>query len=73
MKAHRTPWIDVSLQVSFEETQMELLLRNGKRERRDAVVPVFRLPDGTEFTGRRLGENLRARIIRACKPSKGAR
>lgn len=78
-KQHRTPWIDVQLQVCFEEAEMELLVRGGysgksgtRREKVNVTTPVFRLPDGTEFSGRRLGGDLRERIVRAGKP-KGAR
>ena len=64
----RTPWVEVTLKVSFEEREMEVLLRNGVRERRPIVTPIFRLPDGTEFTGRRVGGDLRQRIFKAAKP-----
>jgi len=66
----RTPWITVQMQVAFEESEMEVLVRDSRigearREKREILMPVFRLPDGTEFNGRRAGEMLRARIIRA--------
>ncbi len=73
MKKFRTPWIDVPLQVAFEETEMQVTLRGGiGLETRLIATPVFRLPDGTEFTGRRIGPELRTKIARACKP-KGIR
>jgi len=74
---HRTRWISVPMQVCFEESEMEVLVRDGRsrrdetrRETREILMPVFRLPDGTEFTGRRAGEALRAKIIRAAEEAK---
>jgi hypothetical protein len=62
------------MQVCFEESEMEVLVRDGcaeaRRETREILTPVFRLSDGTEFTGRRAGETLRARIIRAAKEAR---
>lgn len=71
-RAHRTPWVDLGLQVCFEETEMTVLLRDGKRQTRPVSTPVFRLSDGTEFTGRRASDELRARIFQAAK-AKGVR
>lgn len=64
-KRYRTPWIDIELQVAFEEAEMELFRRNGRHEKVTVVTPFFRLPDGTEFSGRRLDADLRKRIIQA--------
>ncbi len=74
MTKFRTPWIDITVQVCFEETQMEIVRsgHDGPREKRDIVTPVFRLSDGTEFTGRRLGKELRAKLVQAGRP-KGLR
>lgn len=63
----RTPWFPVCLEVAFEETIMEVLTRNKGPQRRRIVTPVFRLANGTEFTGRRLSSDLRAMITRAGK------
>jgi hypothetical protein len=63
----RTPWIDVPMRVCFEESEMEVLLRTGERQTRVMVTPIFRLPDGTEFTGRRIGPELRQQIAKAGK------
>lgn len=63
---HRSPWIEVCLEVAFEETLMEVLSK-GKTQSRRVVTPVFRLPNGTEFTGRRVGSDLRRMITRAAK------
>lgn len=69
-KAHRTPWIKVEVQVCFEDTTMEVLVRNRVRETREIMTPVFRLPDGTEFTGRRMSDDLRVRILKAASHKK---
>lgn len=64
---YRSGWIEVPLRVCFEESEMEVLLRSGERQRRPIVTPIFLLPDGTEFTGRRASEDLRKRIAMAGK------
>lgn len=65
----RTAWIEVPLRVCFEESEMEVILRDVRRSRqkRVMVTPIFRLPDGTEFTGRRIGPELRQQIAKAGK------
>jgi hypothetical protein len=67
MRRHqRTRWLDVRLKVCFEEAEMQVLVRNGGEkphlEKRVVVTPVFLLPDGAEFTGRRASQELRERI-----------
>jgi len=64
----RSGWLDVSMRICFEESEMEVLLRSGKRQKRPIVTPIFLLPDGTEFTGRRASEDLRKRIAATGKP-----
>lgn len=64
---YRTGWIEVPLKVCFEESEMEVFLRTGERQKRVMVTPIFRLPDGTEFTGRRVGPELRQQIAKAGK------
>lgn len=56
------------MQVAFEEREMEVMLRNGERQKRYISTPVFRLSDGTEFTGRFSTPELRTRIFRAANP-----
>lgn len=48
---------------------MEVVLRDGsgKRQKRVMTTPIFRLPDGTEFTGRRIGLELRTQISKSGK------
>jgi hypothetical protein len=67
-RANRTPWVEVPIQVCFEDSEMQVRRRSGDFERVEIVTPVFRLPDGTEFSGRRAGPELRARIFKAAKP-----
>jgi len=67
MEKYRSAWIDVPLRVCFEESEMEVLLRTGESEKRVMVTPIFRLPDGTEFTGRRIGPELRTQISKSGK------
>lgn len=66
MKKNRSGWIEVPLKVCFEETEMEVLFR-GERRKRAVVTPIFRLADGTEFTGRRIGPQLRKQLACAGK------
>lgn len=61
-------WMEVPLEVCFRESTMEVLFRNGERRKLNVVTPFFRLPDGTEFSGRRVSSDLRARIAKASKP-----
>ena len=60
-------WIDVPMQVCFRESKMEIISRNGERRVLDVTTPFFRLPDGTEFSGRRASAELREKIARAGK------
>jgi len=63
----RSPWAPVPIEVSFESGAMEVTLRDGKRQVRKIVTPIFRLPDGTEFTGRRIGPPLRRKLESAAR------
>ena len=61
----RSPWAPVPIEVSFESGAMEVTLRDGTRQKRKTVTPVFLLPDGTEFTGRRASGALRRKLVAA--------
>lgn len=61
-KRTRSDWYSPSLDVCFETKALRVLLRNGKAQTRMMVTPVFRLPDGTEFTGRRVSPELRRKL-----------
>lgn len=56
------------MRVCFEESTMQVLSRGGM-QKRSIITPIFRLPDGTEFTGRRASPVLRTRITKAGRRS----
>jgi hypothetical protein len=45
--------------MAIETTSMEVLLRNGRRQRRPIVRVIFRTVAGKEFSGPRISAKLR--------------
>lgn len=66
----RTLWFSVPLKVCFEESEMEVMVRGNGMQRRVVLTPIFMLPDGTQFTGRRASPELVDSIYKAARNRK---